>query len=409
MNRCFFLAMSLICFTLVSHVAEAQTAQVLQLLGRHTQRPATFDKGSAEVVTYDPASKTAIISDANGNKISFINVTNPANPVLIRDVLLTAYSGIVNGVAVKNGLVAVALEDATRKSNPGKVLFFDMAGVFRSSIAVGALPDMIAFTPNGQRLIVCNEAEPEVNYTFDAEGTVSIINVTNPAVPTVQTVDFRLLNGKQDSLRALGIRIYGPNATVAQDFEPEYAAISADGATAYITLQENNAIAVIDINNAALLRVTALGFKDYSKGLARSTNYPWTVRPSIGTTPAGQNISLGGLSGLWFTGYGADTTKLRFLTHPDRGPNGEPVTLRGQLRRPFALPNLQAEVIAIELDRTTGAYTILSRTSLFRTDGITPISGRPNLQAAGQGVAYTDELPVDHLVMIFLTIRSVET
>ena len=395
MNRCFFLAMSLICFTLVSPVAEAQTAQVLQFLGRHTQRPATFDKGSAEVVTYDPASKTAIISDANGNKISFINVTNPANPVLIRDVLLTAYSGIVNGVAVKNGLVAVALEDATLKSNPGKVLFFDMAGVFRSSIAVGALPDMIAFTPNGQRLIVCNEAEPEVNYTFDAEGTVSIINVTNPAVPTVQTVDFRSLNGKQDSLRALGIRIYGPNATVAQDFEPEYAAISADGATAYITLQENNAIAVIDINNAALLRVTALGFKDYSKGLARSTNYPWTVRPSIGTTPAGQNISLGGLSGLWFTGYGADTTKLRFLTHPDRGPNGEPVTLRGQLRRPFALPNLQAEVIAIELDRTTGAYTILSRTSLFRTDGITPISGRPNLQAAGQGVAYTDELPVD--------------
>ena len=129
MNRCFFLAMSLICFTLVSPVAEAQTAQVLQFLGRHTQRPATFDKGSAEVVTYDPASKTAIISDANGNKISFINVTNPANPVLIRDVLLTAYSGIVNGVAVKNGLVAVALEDATLKSNPGKVLFFDLANL----------------------------------------------------------------------------------------------------------------------------------------------------------------------------------------------------------------------------------------------------------------------------------------
>lgn len=395
MNRWFFFTVSLIGMLTASMISVAQPAQVMQFLGRHTQRPATFDKGSAEVVTYDPASKTAILSDANGNKISFINVTNPASPTLIRDVLLTAYNGIVNSVAVKNGIVAVALEDATSKSNPGKVLFFDINGAFRSSVAVGALPDMLAFTPNGQRVVVCNEGEPENNYTFDAEGSVSIINVANVAAPTVQTVDFRSLNGKQDSLRALGIRIYGLNASVAQDFEPEYAAISADGATAYITLQENNAIATIDITNATLVRVTALGFKDYSKGLARSTNYPWTNRPSIGTTPAGQNISLGGLSGLWFTGYGADTNKLRFLTHPDRGPNGEPFMWRGQLRRPFALPNLQAEVLAIELDRVTGAYTILSRTKLFRADGVTPISGLPNLQAAGQGIAFTDELPID--------------
>ncbi|HLP27494.1 MAG TPA: esterase-like activity of phytase family protein [Candidatus Didemnitutus sp.] len=395
MIRWSFFIVSLIGMLTASMISVAQQAQVMQFLGRHTQRPATFDKGSAEVVTYDPASKTAILSDANGNKISFINVTNPASPTLIRDVLLTAYNGIVNSVAVKNGIVAVALEDATSKSNPGKVLFFDMNGGFKSSVAVGALPDMLAFTPNGQRVVVCNEGEPENNYTFDAEGSVSIINVANVNAPTVQTVDFRSLNGKQDSLKALGIRIYGLNASVAQDFEPEYAAISSDGATAYVTLQENNAIATIDINTATLVRVTALGFKDYSKGLARSTNYPWTNRPSIGTTPAGQNIALGGLSGLWFTGYGADTNKLRFLVHPDRGPNAEPVVLRGQTRRPFALPNYQAEVIAIELDRSSGSYTILSRTKLFRADGVTPISGLPNLQAAGQGIAFTDELPVD--------------
>ncbi|MCX6140403.1 MAG: esterase-like activity of phytase family protein [Candidatus Kapabacteria bacterium] len=395
MNRWFFFGFCLVCLFTVPVFSVAQTAQVMQFIGRHTQRPATFDKGSAEVVAYDPGTKTAVISDLNGNKISFINVTNPASPTLIRDVLLSAYSGVVNSVAVKNGLVAVALEDAILKSNPGKVVFFDMSGIFKSSVAVGSLPDMVVFTPNGQRLIVCNEGEPEVNYTNDAEGSVSIVNVTNSSAPTVQTVDFRSLNGKQDSLRALGVRIYGPAATVAQDLEPEYAAITADGLTAYITLQENNAIAVIDINNAALVRITALGFKDYSKGLARSTNYPWTNRPSIGTTPAGQNILLGGLSGLWFTGYGADTNKLRFLTHPDRGPNGEPASVRGQLRRPFALPNLQAEVIAIELDRITGAYTILSRTKLFRADGVTPITGLPNLQAAGQGIAYTDELPID--------------
>ncbi len=395
MKRWYNIAASMVVGILLTSIAEAQPAQVLQFLARHTQRPAAYNVGSAEVVTYDPATKIAIVSDGNGNRLTYVSLANPSAPSVVRDVLLNAYGGYVNSVAVKNGLVAVALEDASNKTNPGKVLFLDMNGGFRSLVAVGAQPDMVAFTPNGQRVIVCNEGEPLDNYAFDPEGSVSIINVTNPASPTVQHVGFVALNGKQDSLRAMGIRIYGPGASVAQDFEPEYATISADGSTAYVTLQENNALAIIDIPSATLRSVVALGFKDFSKGLPRCTNYEWTSRPVLGTTPAGQNIFLGGFSGLWFTGYGSDTNKLRFLTHPDRGPNTEPTVLRGQTRRPFALPNYQAEVVNFELDRVTGQFTILSRTPLWRKDGTTPISGRPNLQAAGQGIAYTDELPVD--------------
>jgi hypothetical protein len=367
---------------------------VLQHLGRHTQRPATYDGSAAESVTYDPTSRTAIVTDARNNRISYVNMANPAAPVVIRDIAMAPYGAGVNSVAVRNGLVAVAMEDIV-KSSPGRVVFFDMSGNFRSVVTVGALPDMLTFTPNGQRVIVCNEGEPEVNYTIDPEGSVSIINVTNPTAPTVQTVTFTSLNGRQDSLRAMGIRIYGPNATVAQDLEPEYAAISADGSTAYVTLQENNAIAVIDINNATLLRVMALGYKDHSRGLPRSTNFTWRNRPVLGTTPAGQTINLGGFSGLWFEGFGADTNKLRFITHPDRGPNAEPTVLRGQTRRPFALPNFQCEVVRFELDRVTGSFTILDRVKLTRADGVTPITGLPNLQAGAQGLAYTDELPID--------------
>ena len=257
---------------------------VLQHLGRHTQRPTTYDGSAAESVTYDPQSKTAILTDAKNNRISYINMSNPATPTTLRDVSLAAYGAGVNSVAVRNGLVAVAMEDVV-KSNPGRVVFFDMNGNFRSSVSVGALPDMLTFTPNGQRVIVCNEGEPELNYSVDPEGSVSIINVTNPTAPTVQTVSFATLNGKQDSLRAMGVRIYGPNASVAQDLEPEYATVSPDGATAYVTLQENNALAVIDINNAVLTRIVALGYKDYSKGLPRSTrradHSPWWVLRSL--------------------------------------------------------------------------------------------------------------------------------
>jgi hypothetical protein len=392
-----FFTLLLLACAVTAAVAQ-QPEQVLQLIGRHTQRPATFDKGSAEVVTYDAASRTAILSDAFNNKLTFVNITNPTAPTIAREVLLAAYNGVVNGVAVRNSIVAVALEDAASKANPGKVLLFNMSGVLLSQTLVGALPDQLTFTPDGQKIVVCNEGEPLNDYVQDPEGSVSILTITNPAAPTVQTVDFRSLNGRQDSLRAMGVRIYGTNATVAQDLEPEYATVTADGTTAYVTLQENNALAVIDIATASLVRIVPLGWKDYSKGLARTQTYTWTDRPSLGVTPGGQDIKLGGFSGLWFTGYGGggtDTTKLRFLTHPDRGPNAEPTVIRGQTRRPFALPNYQLEVVALELDRTSGQVSVLSRTKLFRADGTTPISGRPNLQAAGQGIAYTDEFGVD--------------
>ena len=52
--------------------------------------------------------------------------------------------------------------------------------------------------------------------------------------------------------------------TVAQDLEPEFVAFSADGGTAYATLQENNAVAVIDLATAEVTEVFGLGFKDYS-------------------------------------------------------------------------------------------------------------------------------------------------
>jgi hypothetical protein len=66
------------------------------------------------------------------------------------------------------------------------------------------------------------------------------------------------------ALRSAGVRIYGPGATVAQDLEPEYITISADSSTAYVTLQENNAIATIDIASKTVTSIKPLGFKDHS-------------------------------------------------------------------------------------------------------------------------------------------------
>ena len=127
-----------------------------------------------------------------------------------------------------------------------------------------------------------------------------------------------------------------------------------------------------------------------------STNYDFTNLPSLGITSTGQNILLGGFSGLFFQGTNATNGNLKFTTLTDRGPNGEP---NGQ-NRPFALPAFQPEVVSFELNRSTNAIAITKRTGLFRADGTTKLTGLPNLQAGANGIAYTDEIGVDLVVPI---------
>ncbi|MBG0741882.1 MAG: esterase-like activity of phytase family protein [Cylindrospermopsis raciborskii KL1] len=120
------------------------------------------------------------------------------------------------------------------------------------------------------------------------------------------------------------------------------------------------------------------------------TAYEFKNLPLLGTTTTNQNVLLGGFSGLYFQGV-ADNGNLQFVTHTDRGPNGEPT---GQ-NRPFLLPNFQPEIVSFELNKTTSEITITKRTKLLRADGKTPLTGLPNLQAGTGNTAYTDEIGVD--------------
>jgi hypothetical protein len=166
-------------------------------------------------------------------------------------------------------VVAVAVENPNRQA-PGQAVFFDTEGAFLSAVTVGALPDMITFTPDGQKVLVANEGEPSPDYSVDPEGSISIIDMfmgaaalTEADVTTVGFTDFDQGGPRHDELDPR-IRIFGPGATVAQDLEPEYKAVSDDSSTAWVTLQENNAVAVIDIESATVAALVALGFKNHS-------------------------------------------------------------------------------------------------------------------------------------------------
>ena len=87
--------------------------------------------------------------------------------------------------------------------------------------------------------------------------TLSVCLVVGLDVDTmaVRTATFRRFNKKRRQLRNKGIRIFGPNATVAEDLEPENVTISTDSKTAFLTLQENNALAIVDIDHAKVKKL----------------------------------------------------------------------------------------------------------------------------------------------------------
>ena len=219
--------------------------------------------GSAEITTFDPLTKRLFaVNNGTANKIDVIYIANPAAISLIYSINLSAYGGYVNSVDVNNGKLAAAIESAT-KQNPGKIVVFNTSTYAEEKvITVGALPDMVVFSPDGKYILSANEGEPDATYTNDPEGTVSIISVENNY--SVTTLNFASFASQLTSLKAKGFRVFGPGNDIAKDVEPEYISVSSDSKTAWVTLQENNGIAVIDIATKTITKILPLGFKDYN-------------------------------------------------------------------------------------------------------------------------------------------------
>ncbi len=198
-----------------------------------------------------------------------------AAPAFIELADLEGYDG-VQSVAVKNGVVAVAIARAPVEqtifgetvmvSQPGFVALFDAeSGELLSSIDVGNLPDQLTFSEDGNTLVVAGEGEKNDDSDNDDNplGTVALIDTSDPSNPVAEVLDFTGFNGLEDLARDAGIRVQ-EGVSIAEDLEPEYAAISPDGTTAFVSLQENNAIAKIDLATGDVVDIFSLGTVDFS-------------------------------------------------------------------------------------------------------------------------------------------------
>ncbi|MEO3866587.1 choice-of-anchor I family protein [Rheinheimera fenheensis] len=286
----------------------------IEVIGRFTT--GIYGKSAAEIVQFHKASNSAFAINAAENRIEVIALANLsiaavgngitddslssvpftfANSVSVKDAQgndVTVSLGEANSIAIYGDLLAIAVA-APLKTDNGAVLFYNLSatgtGSFVRAVAVGALPDMLTFTPDGTKVLVANEGEPDTNYNADPEGSISVISLTD-GVPAdlAQTINLTtdmvfssdLLSAsdydtdakRRTLLQTAGVKFAGPaGTTVAQDLEPEYITVAADSKTAWVSLQEANAIGIIDLD-AMSIEIKALGLKDWGQYLIDYTN-----------------------------------------------------------------------------------------------------------------------------------------
>ncbi|MCK6090155.1 choice-of-anchor I family protein [Micrococcus endophyticus] len=271
------------------HAQGNPSGKSIALTHAGTHETGVFDASAAEIPAFDAATGRLFVVNAQKGAIDVLRVGADGAPtgegtlavagLPAADGSVTDAGSVVNSVAVSGG-IAVATVEAQEKTDLGWVVFFDTGTLEPlGAVRVGALPDSVAFSPNGAYAVVANEGEPADDFSTDPEGTISVISV--PRSPrqfarlgqdSVRTVDFRAY----DEGLALpeGVRVFGPDVPVpagqeeagriARSLEPEYVTIDDTGRTAYVSVQEANAVVAVDLKSASIKDFWALQLTDWS-------------------------------------------------------------------------------------------------------------------------------------------------
>ncbi|SDJ75242.1 choice-of-anchor I family protein [Streptomyces indicus] len=248
----------------------------------------TFSSQAAEIVAYDRTSRHAFVTGADTLTLDIVDVADAELPRRVRTVDLSAYGdGAVTSVAAHDGLIAVAVESADAATR-GTVVLLRPDGRVLRALPAGYGPDMVTFSKDGDTVLVADEGEPG-GYAAgdtDPEGSVTLVDLSRGwQRAATRTADFRAYNHRRLDP---SVRISGPGASVAQDLEPEYITVDQHSRKAYVTLQENNAVATVDLRSGRVTDLTGLGYKDHSRsgnGLDTSDKdgaIAITTRPLLG-------------------------------------------------------------------------------------------------------------------------------
>jgi len=231
--------------------------------------------GGAEIVAFQAPRNRLFAVNSNAGQVEVLDLSDPTDPTRdgVLDAAAQAEAGAdfldaaagTNSVDVRGSVVAAAIE-ADPATDDGAVAFYDASSLeFLNAVRVGPLPDKVELGPNGDYVVVANEGEPGGT---NPAGSVSVIDVSDGvSVASVSTATFESFNGQKDELREEGVHIATQSeepATTSEAIEPEFVTVAPDEETAFVSLQENNAIATVDLETATVERIDGLGFKDFS-------------------------------------------------------------------------------------------------------------------------------------------------
>ena len=237
----------------------------------------SVNPGGAEKVDWYAPTKTAFVitgeyTDDKGGQVVAVDYSKGFDQGVAIDEYY--FEGDVSDVRVSSkGLIAASVFDRDTREGTVQFLDFSKEGSFESlgSVKVGFQPDQLAFTKNGKKLVTADEGEPLMFYGSDEsaqnpKGSISIIDVANdPSKSKVNTLYFTKSNKYYEDN---GVRLYGPekggnNKFAEFDIEPEYVGITGNN-KALVALQENNALAEVNLKKGKITGVFGLGYKDWS-------------------------------------------------------------------------------------------------------------------------------------------------
>ena len=243
-KNCFILAAFLAAG--ISFAAEPGPSQTFQM-GKLLSPLSSVPMKTAEIVAYMPElKKLFVVGDEPIMEV--VSLDKPDKPKVLGAMKLM---GRGSSVSVFGDFVAVS-EIADPEQDPGYVEIFQIVEDMPRKVGsykVCAQPDMLTYTPNGKNILVACEGSPNKDMSVDPEGAIAILtpgrlNKKDSLLVKVSIVNFKKL--KDSDLMDDGVRTIGTNP-YAQTLEPEYITVSKDSKTAWVSLQENNAIAKINI------------------------------------------------------------------------------------------------------------------------------------------------------------------
>lgn len=262
-------------------------ALTMDLVGRY--QTGIYGEAGAEIVDYHQNTQSAYVVNGAKNRIDIIKLahlstTAIAHPytantltavqlTLPKEVVTTDHQsiqlGIANSLTIHDDWLAIAVGNKVKQEN-GVVLFYSIKQdqtKFVKAVQVGALPDMVTFTPDGTKVIVANEGEPTADYQYDPVGSIGIINLTSNVPDDVAVLlMFDKFESQKEQLIKQGFKYASPEGhSLSQDIEPEYVTVTDDNRYAWVSLQENNALAKVDLKNHNIDGIYPLGLKDFGQ------------------------------------------------------------------------------------------------------------------------------------------------